>query len=81
VTKKSAWSEEDLRATEDSLRHDAHRLIELEEEKSRLDQGDPRVDALSAEIERLTKGIAEKGKAERELSGEVTPDAADSRPN
>ena len=68
--------QEDLKATSDSIRHDAERLAELEKRKTELDPSDPRVDALSSEVERLVSNISDKEKAERELAEKEGDDKA-----
>ena len=65
---------EDLRATEESILTDASRVVALEEKKMTLDAGDPLVDTLSAQVERIAAGIEDKAKAEQELSAEITGD-------
>ena len=65
---------EDLRATEESILTDATRVVALEEKKMTLDPGDPEVDQLSSQIERIAGGIEDKAKAEQELSAEITAD-------
>ena len=62
---------EDLRATEELIRHDAEHGQSLEEEKQALDPMDPQIAHLSAQVERLTAGLKDKAVAERELSDEV----------
>ena len=59
---------EDLAATSDSLREDAKRVVEVEEEKQHLDAGDPRLTALSREAERVAGRVQEKSRIERELA-------------
>ncbi|MET0772349.1 MAG: hypothetical protein ABWZ82_04635 [Candidatus Limnocylindrales bacterium] len=59
---------EDLRATTDSIAHDAERLRELELEKASLDVDDPRVEALSAEGRRLGERLAHSTRAEEQLA-------------
>ena len=71
---KDTPAQQDLKATSDSIRHDAERLAQLEERKSELDPGDPRVDQLSRDVETLIGDIADKGKAERELAERERPD-------
>jgi hypothetical protein len=63
--------EEDLQATEDSIRADLARLTTLEASKSTLDPDDARVDALSDEAVQLANGIARKTRAERELGRDL----------
>ena len=75
-------AQEDLKATSDSIRHDAHRIARLEETKSQLEPTDPLVDEMSRDIEKLATDIAAKSKMERELAAEdEQPDELDSRPN
>lgn len=62
---------EDLRSTEDSIRHDADRLKNLEDEKAATDPADPRITELSEEAERLAAGLHDKATAERELSERI----------
>jgi predicted RNase H-like nuclease (RuvC/YqgF family) len=62
---------EDLRATEESIRHDAEHVKSLEEEKEALDPTDPQIAHLSEQVERLTARLKDKAVAERELSHEV----------
>ena len=62
---------EDLRATEELIRHDAEHVQSLEEEKQALDPTDPQIAHLSAQVECLTAGLKDKAVAERELSDEV----------
>jgi len=59
---------EDLDATSDSLREDAGRLSEIEDEKQSLEIGDQRLHALSHEAERIAGQVQEKSRIERELS-------------
>ncbi|HET9456114.1 MAG TPA: hypothetical protein VFO78_02140 [Candidatus Limnocylindrales bacterium] len=70
---------DDLRATSESIRHDAERLAALEAEKSAIDPENPRVLELSREIEELTRRLAHEATAERELSEEIQ-DQADGPP-
>jgi hypothetical protein len=65
--------QEDLTATADSLRQDAQRVAEIEEEKQHLDVGDPRVDALSHEAERTAGDIQRKSRIERDLAADNPP--------
>jgi hypothetical protein len=64
--------EQDLRATEDSVRADATDLAAIEAAKSRLDPGDPGVDRLSAEAVELADQLARKTRAQRELARDLT---------
>jgi hypothetical protein len=73
---------EDLTATSTSLRDDAKRVQDIEEEKQGLDPDDPRVDALSHEAERIAADIADKSRIERELAADTPPsEEAGSRTN
>jgi hypothetical protein len=65
---KDSPAQEDLKATSDSIRHDAQRLSDLEKAKTELDPADPRVEQMSKDIEKLIAEIADKAKAERELA-------------
>jgi hypothetical protein len=63
--------EEDLRATSESIQDDADQLKRLEARKTSLDPTDPLVLDLSRQIESLVQRIAEKARAERDLSEEI----------
>lgn len=58
---------EDIRATTESIAHDAQRLRELELEKASLDVDDPRLQELSEEGTRLGERLAHSTRAEEEL--------------
>jgi chromosome segregation ATPase len=62
---------EDLRSTEDSIRHDADRLKNLEDEKAATDPADPRITELSEQAERLAASLHDTATAERELSEQI----------
>jgi hypothetical protein len=62
---------EDLHSTSEAIQDDAERLAELEARKRSLNAADPEVEGLSREIEALTRGMAKKATAERELSEEI----------
>ena len=64
-------TEEDLRATSESIGDDAARLKALEEEKAALDAHEPRLTQLSREAEQLAQGMATKTTVERVLSDEL----------
>ena len=64
-------AETDLKATSDAVLSDAMQVAELERRKQILDPTDPEVDRLSREIEELTRRLAHKATAERELSEEI----------
>jgi hypothetical protein len=59
---------EDLRATTESIAHDAQRLRELELEKASLDVADPRLQDLSEEGRRLGERLARSTRAEEQLA-------------
>lgn len=63
--------QDDLRSTEDSIRRDAERLKQLEDQQASLDPGDPRAERISVQIKRLANRLQGKAAAERELSREV----------
>ncbi len=63
--------EQDLLATEDSIRSDLARLATLETTKTALAPGDPQVDVLSDEAVQIADGIARKARAERELGRDL----------
>jgi hypothetical protein len=65
-------TEQDLRATEDSVQADAAELAAIEKKKSELDPGDPKVDRLSAEAVELADQVARKTRAQRDLAGDLT---------
>ena len=75
--------QEDFAATAESLRQDAERVAEIEEEKQRMDLDDPRVDALSHEAERIAGDVQRKSRIERDLAGDAPPrsDEAEGRAN
>ena len=59
---------EDLRATTESIAHDAQRLHDLELEKATLDVDDPRLQDLSEEGRRLGERLARTTRAEEHLA-------------
>lgn len=63
--------DDDLRATADSIAVDAERLSAIEEEKEVLKADDPRMVELSAESERLARGLVPKTSAETQLAKEA----------
>lgn len=69
--------QDDLDATAESLREDAERMTEIEGQKQDLDVGDPRVDALSNEAERLAGQIKDKSRIERQISDGDPTDGSD----
>jgi hypothetical protein len=66
---------EDLRATSESIQHDARLVEALEKEKEHLDAGDPRVEAISKEVEALIQAMQAKAAAETDLSEELETSA------
>jgi hypothetical protein len=60
--------EGELRATSEDIAADAARLKEIEEEKSRLEATDPRIQGLSEEGEAIARRLVPKTVAEREIS-------------
>ena len=64
-------TEQDLKATGDSIRTDLSRLAAIEDEKSTLDAEDPAVDRLSEEAVQLADRISRETRAERQLSEEL----------
>jgi len=64
--------EQDLHATEDSIRSDLARLSALEMTKTALDPADPELDRLSDEAVTIADGLARKTRAERELGQDLT---------
>ncbi|MFL5642732.1 MAG: hypothetical protein ACJ77V_01995 [Chloroflexota bacterium] len=62
---------EDLRATSESIQHDARQVEALEREKEQLDPGDPRVEAISKKVEQLIAAMQAKAAAETDLSEEL----------
>ena len=64
-------TEQDLKATADSIRTDLSRLAAIEDEKTTLDGEDPVVDRLSEEAVELADRISRETRAERALSEEL----------
>ena len=67
---------DDLRATSEAIVADAERLREIEERKQELPEGHPDLAGLSAEAEKVARGIVPKTVAERELADEATAEPA-----
>ena len=63
---------QDLKATADSIRADAWRLVDLEDGKLALDADDPAVGRLSNDAVELAKRIERETRAERQLSQEIS---------
>ncbi|HUG31232.1 MAG TPA: hypothetical protein VMQ65_12060 [Candidatus Limnocylindria bacterium] len=64
---------DDLAATSESLKGDAERLVDIENEKQALDAADSRVDALSGDAERIAEQILQKSRIERDLADDIAP--------
>ena len=67
---------DDLRATSEAIVADAERLREIEERKQELPEGHPDLPGLSAEAEKVARGIVPKTVAERELADEAAVEPA-----
>ena len=65
---------DDLRSIAEDIAEDARRLQAIEEAKIRLSAGDPTLLDLAEEAERLTRRMAAKTTAERELAGDIIRD-------
>ena len=63
--------EEDLRATSDSIEHDAEKVAALERQKSALDPADPQVEVISKKVERLIAEMRDKAAAETALAEKI----------
>jgi hypothetical protein len=59
---------EDLRATSDSIEHDAEKVAALERQKSALDPADPQVEVISKKVEKLVATMQDKAAAETALA-------------
>jgi hypothetical protein len=62
--------QDDLAATAESIREDANRVAEIEEQKQDLDVDDPRVDSLSIEAEGIAGQIQRKSRIERGIAAD-----------
>jgi hypothetical protein len=71
--------QEDFSATAESLREDAERVAEIEEQKQGLDIEDPRLDALSHEAERIAGDLQRKSRIERDLAADASPRSDESK--
>jgi len=76
---RSTDLEGDFHATSEDIAADAARLKEIEEEKSRLDPTDARVQALSEESEAIARRLVPKTVAEREMTDLVNGGGDSSR--
>ena len=61
---------DDLRATSEDVAADADRLRRIEERKQSLPTDDPELIELSAEAERIARGLVPKTVAQKELAKE-----------
>lgn len=62
---------DDLKATAESLLADSDRVRDLEEQSLTEDPTSQRFRDLSAESERVTRGMAVKARAQRQIAGEL----------
>ncbi len=69
---------EDLRATMDSIEHDAEQVVQLERTKKALPADDRALQGLSYEVEDLSRNIAREAAIEQELTSR---DEDERRPN
>jgi len=67
---------DDLRATSEDVAADAERLREIEERKQALPADDPELLELSAEAERIARGLVPKTVAQAELAAESVAEAS-----
>jgi len=67
---------DDLRATSEDVAADAERLRRIEERKQALPSDDPELIALSAEAERIARGLVPKTVAQAELAAESVAEAS-----
>jgi hypothetical protein len=61
-------TEDDLRATSDSIVSDIKRLAVLEEEKRPIDAGDPRLVEVSARVAEVARRVERESEVEHRLS-------------
>jgi hypothetical protein len=67
---------DDLRATSEDVAADAERLRRIEERKQSLAADDPELIELSAEAERIARGLVPKTIAQKELAVESVNDGS-----
>jgi hypothetical protein len=67
---------DDLRATSEDVAADAERLRLIEERKQALSSDDPELIELSAEAERIARGLVPKTVAQKELAAESVNDGS-----
>ena len=70
---------DDLRSLADDIKADANRVHDIEDETTQEDPRSARFRDLSAESERITRGMAVKASAQRELADELR-DEGDAAP-
>lgn len=70
---------EDLRSLADDLKADANRVHDIEDATTREDPRSQRFRDLSAESERITKGMAVKASAQRQLADQIRDDPDEGR--
>ena len=64
-------SRDDLRATEQAIHHDAKTIVELEEQKAKLDPTDAAVERISNKVQEIAYTLRDKTAAEHELVEEI----------
>jgi hypothetical protein len=62
---------DDLRATEQSIHHDAKTIIKLEEQKVDLDPIDPEVERISDQVQEVAGALSDKAAAEQDIVEEI----------
>ncbi len=67
---------DDLRATSEDVAADAERLRQIEERKQALPPDDPELIELSAEAERIARGLVPKTVAQKELATETVTEGS-----
>ena len=64
-------SRDDLRATEQAIHHDAKEIVELEEQKAKLEPTDIDVERISDKVQEVAHSLSDKTAAEQELVEEI----------
>lgn len=62
---------DDLRATEQAIHRDAKTIVELEEQKAKLDPTDAKVEEISDKVQKVAHSLSDKTAAEQELVEEI----------
>ena len=70
---------DDLLATSESISADAERLQAIEAHKRELEPGDPRLDNLAMEAERIGQQIAVKTTIETDIADGIADETAEDR--